>query len=306
VAIQYFILVYHSRAGGNPVLINIQIINNLTKYMEKNKANEVEVSAIADNGQSNPENVSLSVFFQKDSYSIYVHKKTEKLVSAIYLLTGLLNESEPLKTRLRAESLNLLSKGLSSPLHSLSLRTQITNEFIASALEIISLLEVAKIARLISPMNHEIIMAEFNSLLKVIEESNHNDQSSSLSTNFFTTDNFLKPQPNNLSNSYHSEHNNLVKEKNITTTSGVIKDNKELNVLNKTIKIKPTKTSEKPNRSEQILSLMKKDKPMTIKDFAVSVKGCSEKTLQRELLSLVAKGLIKKEGERRWSKYSLL
>lgn len=44
---------------------------------------------------------------------------------------------------------------------------------------------------------------------------------------------------------------------------------------------------------------------LTIRDLADKIKGCSEKTIQRELLALVGAGVLKKEGERRWSKYSI-
>jgi hypothetical protein len=43
-----------------------------------------------------------------------------------------------------------------------------------------------------------------------------------------------------------------------------------------------------------------------VKDVSAVVKDCSEKTLQRELLALVAQGVLKKEGERRWSSYVLV
>jgi len=44
---------------------------------------------------------------------------------------------------------------------------------------------------------------------------------------------------------------------------------------------------------------------LSVKDFTRVIKDCSEKTIQRELLDLVEKGIVKKEGERRWSRYSL-
>jgi hypothetical protein len=56
-------------------------------------------------------------------------------------------------------------------------------------------------------------------------------------------------------------------------------------------------------RMSQILSFIQKNKQASIKDIAGVVKGCSEKTIQRELLSLIQQGLIKKVGERRWSVY---
>ncbi len=35
------------------------------------------------------------------------------------------------------------------------------------------------------------------------------------------------------------------------------------------------------------------------------IDDCGEKTIQRELVSMMKEGSIKKEGERRWSQYSL-
>ena len=44
---------------------------------------------------------------------------------------------------------------------------------------------------------------------------------------------------------------------------------------------------------------------MNVKDVLGVVAGVSEKTIQRELLALVDEGILKKEGERRWTLYSL-
>ena len=69
--------------------------------------------------------------------------------------------------------------------------------------------------------------------------------------------------------------------------------------------VKPIQKDLKSKRSEVILSLVKKGSELTIKDFLGYIKDCSEKTIQRELLALVSKGLLKKKGERRWSRYYL-
>ena len=42
-----------------------------------------------------------------------------------------------------------------------------------------------------------------------------------------------------------------------------------------------------------------------IKEVSNIVPDVSEKTIQRELLNLVSEGVLKKTGEKRWSKYSL-
>lgn len=59
------------------------------------------------------------------------------------------------------------------------------------------------------------------------------------------------------------------------------------------------------DRRATILGLVQKKDRITVKDAANLIKDCSEKTIQRELLALVKQGVLKKEGERRWSTYSM-
>jgi hypothetical protein len=58
-------------------------------------------------------------------------------------------------------------------------------------------------------------------------------------------------------------------------------------------------------RRKKILEVVKSKGQATIHEFIQSIQGCSSKTIQRELTSLVLSGTLKKTGERRWSKYSL-
>ncbi|MSR70544.1 DeoR family transcriptional regulator [Candidatus Kaiserbacteria bacterium] len=56
-------------------------------------------------------------------------------------------------------------------------------------------------------------------------------------------------------------------------------------------------------RMSLILELVRKRKSLSIKEIASVIKGCSEKTIQRELAALISQGLVRKVGERRWSLY---
>jgi uncharacterized protein with gpF-like domain len=60
------------------------------------------------------------------------------------------------------------------------------------------------------------------------------------------------------------------------------------------------------DRTEDIMKIIKDNDKVTIKDISSKIKNCSEKTIQRELIKMVSLKLIKKEGERRWSTYSLI
>jgi hypothetical protein len=60
------------------------------------------------------------------------------------------------------------------------------------------------------------------------------------------------------------------------------------------------------SRRESVVSLLSKDSAMSIKDLSFKIKGCSEKTIQRELNALLDEKKIKRLGEKRWSKYLLV
>ena len=59
------------------------------------------------------------------------------------------------------------------------------------------------------------------------------------------------------------------------------------------------------SRRKKILEIVKAKGQVTINEFIDAIHGCSSKTIQRELTSLVLSGTLRKSGERRWSKYSL-
>lgn len=60
------------------------------------------------------------------------------------------------------------------------------------------------------------------------------------------------------------------------------------------------------SRRERITEVIKDKGNATIKDIALEITDCSEKTIQRELISMIKDNLIVREGERRWSKYSIV
>jgi hypothetical protein len=71
------------------------------------------------------------------------------------------------------------------------------------------------------------------------------------------------------------------------------------------IKDNKTKGQDKgqSDRMSLILELVRKRRSLSIKEIAAVIKDCSEKTIQRELNILIERGLIRREGERRWSVY---
>ena len=61
----------------------------------------------------------------------------------------------------------------------------------------------------------------------------------------------------------------------------------------------------KNSRQSVIINILKRKKEIMIKDVSPLIDGCSEKTIQRELSAMVRSGILKKVGEKRWSRYTL-
>ncbi len=64
--------------------------------------------------------------------------------------------------------------------------------------------------------------------------------------------------------------------------------------------------SQLTDRAERIKTVLEAKPQATIRDIAEIITDVSEKTIQRELNSLIEKGQVYREGERRWSKYSVV
>ena len=62
-------------------------------------------------------------------------------------------------------------------------------------------------------------------------------------------------------------------------------------------------STQRGERLALILNFIRKNKNVSIKDISSVVKDYSEKTIQRELSALIKQGLVRKEGQRRWSVY---
>lgn len=64
--------------------------------------------------------------------------------------------------------------------------------------------------------------------------------------------------------------------------------------------------SQLTDRAERIKTVLEAKPQASIKDIAEIITDVSEKTIQRELNSLIEKGQVYREGERRWSRYSVV
>lgn len=261
----------------------------------------------------------------------FIHKKTEKLVTAIYMLSNFFPHQEPLRWEVRTFCLNLLGN-ISFVFYGKNSDTEhILKESINSINEIISRFEIAHISGLISTMNFSVLKNELVSLRDSVESirKGGGGQNILITSDFFVQDKLLKEGSPSSEVKDESAGNPIAPQKQIHVTqvsnpkaSHKTPPSGDIRAITPTARFSQERTQitqpinrighnesiaskRKGDRSEAILKILKKKDNLTVKDISLVISDCSEKTIQRELLALVDKNVLKKTGERRWSRYSL-
>ncbi len=207
--------------------------------------------------------------------------KSEKIASALYWITSFFSDQEPLKWELRTLASELLSLSVSLKDSLLKEKDAILLETKNIVTRITKLIALAKNANLISPENHIILETELFKCAGLLE------------------------YPINISDLLSIESPRQ-SSREISPMS--IKDKIETKSGDKRMSFKEfgAVSVKKNNRQSIIISLLKRKKEIMIKDVSPLIEGCSEKTIQRELSAMVRSGLIKRVGDKRWTRYSLI
>ncbi|KKU59574.1 MAG: hypothetical protein UX81_C0008G0024 [Parcubacteria group bacterium GW2011_GWA2_47_12] len=256
-------------------------------------------------------------------YLIFLVKKVENFVRAIYLITNFLSDSEPLKWRLRTTATELIDKLMSfirSEVNQTNTRLYKVN-FLGCLSELVSLLNVGEEGGVVSEANAELLKREIQSFFPIFNEKifvMRKDDIENL------------PIVNNKSAPFRHKpargrprlqrHLSVMNNKNISV-SPIHGFGKEINVLYKDKghnkigtkhKISSVRkdlyirSERRRERQKTITDILKDKKKLTIRELLSFIKNCGEKTLQRDLYELSDKGVLKKEGEKRWSAYSFV
>ncbi|HPS21377.1 MAG TPA: hypothetical protein PLO44_01055 [Candidatus Paceibacterota bacterium] len=315
---------------------------------------------IGDNNSS--ENIikdtsSSIVSYDKENIFISLNSKTNKLITALYMVTDIMDKDEPLRNKLRSAGTDILSD-----MHVVSYRTDsnLISKNISRISEVVSFLELASTIRMISEMNYSILKKEFINLRdSLVKNNNPILIADFLNQNLYNTNQTEETELNSEArlaagsqagsskeNSFSTENKKeisnrqQVAQKNISTSHansmriGVQKGSTLMKAIKDIKDIKNIKTFEKSSMSNRvnhapyeaksfrsgfdnlkkerrdiIVKIIKDKKEATITDIKKAAYGslakCGEKTLQRELIAMVNDGVLKKAGEKRWSRYFL-
>lgn len=221
-----------------------------------------------------------SNIFEKDVRRVYIYKRAERLAKALQLVLPAFKEAKSLKERIGRLSLALVDASVLPP--------QETKELLSrELLSLMSVLEVARVGGMLSTMNTEIISKEAHNLLQEIAGY---DEQKVVFEDVPTLSQLAKAT---------TEERKAVPTKAQQHTSSV-------EPVSKGHPNGHTYKEQRGGRTDAIVSILKTKGPSSIKDISMLVREVSEKTIQRELQTLVSQGRVKKEGERRWTTYTLL
>ncbi len=205
--------------------------------------------------------------------------KIEKLSRAVYLVTDFMSDREPLKWELRQLALDTISLLPGGENNNQS------DGLIQLIQKIIALIDLSLATGGVSQMNFALLRKEYSNLLGLLESESLKSLNQGLKVDPMLPTPAISTATPPVSN---------------------VSDNAVSNVSDKSFATSNKDILDKNQRQQQILAHLKGKGWLSIKDIADTLPNFSSKTVQRELLELVDKGLLKKRGERRWSRYSLI
>jgi len=231
------------------------------------------------------------------------YTKTQKLITALYIVTDIIDKEEPIRNKLRTLGVEILSD--TSSMSKMPFDTVKVDQ-------VLSFLNIASAMNFISEMNYTILKKEFLELKASIQE---------YTVKPTWLEEFLEEGfPSLLS----KEEGNLNSKGHIRI--GVQKGSTLLKALNKVEGMRALSDTKLSRRRVDVFFILKKERrdniiniiknnggSSTIKDIKAKtntgVQGsltCSEKTLQRELMSMIKDGVLNKTGKKRWSRYFIM
>jgi len=225
----------------------------------------------------------------KDIYG-YVTDRIQKLTAALYRVTDLLSDKEPLKWTLRDKALNLYDDLVS--VKNVKDKDSLLDNSLKNFAQIIKSLELISAGVCVSNLNFEILKREYLFLRNFIE-GKKTDMAYD-SKMLLDLASFGKSLPS--TSDVEGRKQRELSEKS-PTSSGMNTAYGEISPR----EINPQ------SRKGKVLDFLKNGPAKSVNEIAVIFNGeTSEKSIQRDLLDLVKIGKISAIGDKRWRKYQTI
>lgn len=274
--------------------------------------------------------------FIKDKEGIHVYRRSEKICKAYFLLTQHMQNNDSIKLKLRTLALDMSSKTLDL-VASFNKTEDLARDVAMKSMALVSVSDIAVADQSISAANFNLVVNQVQIFIEEVETYwktlSHKNQAipthlfemdtldasyknsrtlitedsinNSVNANIFQDLSFNKKEEIYPENKVSKiSHKKVIDPAAVRgTNANVVRDSNATNNVKPQIGMDTNGT--KNERQTLILSTIKSKGESSIKDLTDVIKGCSEKTIQRELIALVSSGDLLKTGERRWSRYSV-
>ncbi|MDA8596991.1 hypothetical protein N9L26_01500 [Candidatus Pacebacteria bacterium] len=214
---------------------------------------------------------------QDEQYYKYIFKKTERIVSVVFYILNNVPETE--RTQMHIEDIQHAARTVhDAVIQSLESRVYAAEDIVRGvAHALISLqskLTVAQVAGVIAPHVLSVFEGEIDAVLRG-------------------------------ANRYIGEETDTFASLEDSPTPTPKPASRAKTPSNTAVQTTPTQSSGTGDRRERIKTILEAKGEASIKDISDIITDVSEKTVQRELNAMIEDNVVKRQGERRWSRYSL-
>jgi predicted transcriptional regulator len=281
------------------------------------------------------ENVENSVIFKifgNDPVLVYIFRKVARISAAIHLISDYLSDTNPFKQKIRQASIDLLDK-IGDIVFWGSSFDRRSEEFGNLLVKTAAFLEVGYIAGMITEMNFSLIKSEIYACFGQMEQVAKNlskNPKFQVSANLFNISPVIVSSEEKRTTDFAggifegaAQRSDFVS----SVSSGLHYKKQKIpaivsekagnrNVLSKQMSDKMSDINVRysddkghlsvgkgQDREELIIKVISANKEMTISEISSHFPNLSVKTIQRMVNSLVGKGILRKEGEKRWRRY---
>ncbi|MBP6912885.1 MAG: hypothetical protein KBB86_03040 [Candidatus Pacebacteria bacterium] len=269
-----------------------------------------------------------------------VINKTKNIVSATILIMSVnedVHNTNMVRERTIETALNLLDTAQKIRTLTPVYKSQFLIESKNQIDTLLDYLHIGYSVGAVSRMNVDILAKELHALFDIINSATNitvmqNDGAHIEIPDSFFNDLLVDPQENKKvenkisepktevakTENYNQNHSQNISQKDNLKGHSIanMSDRKPAQITTHSSNIQKPKsyisnTDKRQNRKDLILNFITERRidgqtdGVMIKDILTKIKDISEKTLQRELSALVAKGVLKKIGDKRWSRYMI-
>jgi hypothetical protein len=217
------------------------------------------------------------------------YRRAERLVAALFLLTRHIPSDETLRSETRRIATSILPQILALRDDMRAVGSAKAREFQATIRLLISLLKMLMFSGYISSQNAESASEALDDLGNFISASQRSAFSESVK---FSRDDLLNVRDPDKGRIKDIRDKESIKDK------LSIKDTPEMSFNDRS-------AAPLPARASTIISVLRAGGDFNIRDIAANLPEYSEKTIQREIALLVERGLVRRTGLKRWSRYSI-